>query len=633
MSLLTTQELGKSFGPDEIFSGLTLDIPHGARIALVGPNGAGKTTLVNILIGDDLPSEGQVHFARGTRIGFLPQTPELHGDHTLWEEQLTAFSELRQMEAELKDLEHDMAQSEEALQAYGKLQETFELAGGYTYDTRIKMVLQGIGFQESEYHMPLEKLSGGQKTRALLARLLLEEPDLLILDEPTNHLDIDAIEWLEHYLRGVPGAVLAVSHDRYFMDNFAGVIWELEYGTVEVYRGNYSHYLTQRQERHERLLKEYESQQEFLAKEQEYIKKHIAGQNTRQAKGRLKRLETMKKRGKIISKPRGKRREMNLRIQAELRSGDKVLMTEGLAVGYHDSDEPLFEVPDITLYRGETVALIGPNGAGKSTFLKTITEQLPPYFGEVRLGASIQVGYFAQAHELLNHSNTVIDEIIEVKHMVPGDARNYLAQFLFTNEDVFRRISTLSGGERGRVALAKLALQGANVLLLDEPTNHLDIDSQEVLQTVLADFKGTVILVSHDRYLVDALASQIWSVRRGEMQVFEGSYQEYLSERRRQSELLQAAQNEAKQQSSKRSKAANVKPKKNGLNPFELKIRIDEVEAQIHELEHQLEELTEQIASASAAGDSAKVSELGERYQQTEQALEAEMQVWEELHE
>ncbi|MCU0498790.1 MAG: ABC-F family ATP-binding cassette domain-containing protein [Anaerolineae bacterium] len=628
MSLLTTYNLAKSYGADDIFDEITVEIPQKARIALVGPNGAGKTTLLNLLLGLDLPTEGTISIAKGTRIGFLPQRPELRGAHTVWEEQLQALGDLRRMEAELERLEQQLNEDPNALTAYGDLQEQFEAAGGYTYEHRIRMILQGVGFKPDQYDLPLAKLSGGQKTRTLLARLLIEAPDLLILDEPTNHLDIDAIEWLEGYLREFPGAVLAVSHDRYFMDTFANTIWELEYGEITVYRGNYTHYLQQRQERHERLMKEFEAQQEFLAKEEDYIRRNIAGQNTRQAKGRLKKLETMKKRGKVIHRPRGKRREMSLKIKAALRSGDKVLMTEHLTVGY--ADKPVLTVPDITLYRGETVGLIGPNGVGKSTFLKTITAQLGPLNGAVRLGASVQIGYFAQAHESLDPHKTLIDEIYAIKPMAQGEIRNYLSGFLFTGDDVFRPVETLSGGERGRLALAKLALTGANLLLLDEPTNHLDIDSQEVLQSVIADFEGTVILVTHDRYLVDALATQIWAARSGAMQVFEGSYQEFLADRERQRQT----ETEMTRPKDKRGKPAETKiPKKHGLNPFQLQRRIHEVEGEIERLEEQIRTLTDAITHASTAGDALRVRDLAADLAQAEDELHGTMSEWELLME
>ncbi len=637
MSLLTGSNLAKEFGPDEIFRGVNVDIPHKAHIALVGPNGAGKTTLLNILIGAELPSGGTVSRAKGLRIGFLPQRPELAGNHTLWEEMLRAFDDLRRMETDLAQIEQALANADERLlEKYGDLQHRFEEAGGYTYETRIRMVLQGLSFSADEYGRPLPKLSGGQKTRALLGRLLLEAPDLLLLDEPTNHLDIEAVEWLEHFLKEFPGTVLVVSHDRYFLDAVATVVWELDFGTLEVYRGNYSHYARQRDERHERLLKEYQAQQEFIAKEEEYIRRNIAGQNVNQAKGRRTRLERLK-RDRLIRRPR-KRQNIRVRMGATLRSGDRVLMTRDLAVGYADADEPLFYAPDITLYRGEVAALIGPNGAGKTTFLKTILGQLAPLAGEVRIGAAVQIGYFAQAHELLNPHNSVLDEILSVKNLPVSQARDLLAQYLFQGDDVFRPVETLSGGERGRMALAKLALQGANFLLLDEPTNHLDLASQEILESVLADFGGTILLVSHDRYLIDALATQIWAVSPGSLEVFEGAYKAYVAAR--DSQTLIPAPSPA---SRGREKArANGVPspstrrvgeglKKHGLNPRQLQQRVAEVEQRIHELEAQVADLADAITQASAEGDAARVRELGDAYTQTEAKLQAALAVWEGL--
>jgi ATP-binding cassette subfamily F protein 3 len=634
MSLLIASNLTKYYGPDEVFHDVSVEVPHRARIALVGANGAGKTTLLNILMGADIPNEGNVSVAGNAQIGFLPQRPELAGNHTLWEEQMRAFEHLRFTEHELARLEHAMAdpqQYDAALTEYGPMQEQFELAGGYTYESRMKIVLQGVGFTPRDYDTPLARLSGGQKTRALLARLLLNEPDILILDEPTNHLDIEAVEWLENFLRDFSGAVVAVSHDRYFMDAFATTIWELEYGNLEVYRGNYSHYVQQRDERHERLQKEYESQQAFVEKEQAYIRKHMGSRWTSQAKGRLKKLETMKKRGKIIAKPRGERKDMNLRLSASIRSGDKVLITENLAIGYADDRQTLFNTPDITLYRGETAALIGPNGVGKSTFLKTVIGQIEPLSGTAEIGAAVKVGYFAQAHERLNPQNTLIDEINTVKQMPVSEARHYLARFLFTGDDTFRTVDTLSGGERGRLALAKLVLDGANLLLLDEPSNHLDIDSQEVLEAALSQFDGTILLVSHDRYLIDALATQIWSAQPGEMVVFKGTYREYIAERNKRADNAPIAELSAVSKREEHFTNHDSTPNKHGLNPFQLKKRLAEVEREIHEVEGRLEALTQAIAEASMSGDAGKVHELGEDYNLTEAELQSIMEQWEIL--
>ncbi|MFC1960128.1 ribosomal protection-like ABC-F family protein [Chloroflexota bacterium] len=674
MAIVTLSNVAKSFGAADIFSGISAGIEHGARIALVGSNGVGKTTLLNLIVGIDTATAGGIFRAKGLQMGFLPQRPELEGKHSLYDEMISVFGDLRKMEARLVELEQQMAASqndENLVQSYGNLQNRYEWAGGFEYEHRISMVLTGLGFTEDEYERPLTKLSGGERTRALLGRLLLESPDLLVLDEPTNHLDIDAVEWLEGFLKSFEGAVLIVSHDRYFMDRVITNIWEMAFGSIEVYRGNYSHYVTQRGERHSLLLKKHKAQQEHIAKEMDYIKRNIAGQNTTQARGKIRRLETMilgKSKGDLnrleaalrgdmsgmtggaetglLYAPRHQQR-MRVRLEAAIRSGDKVLMTYDLSVGYPDG-EVLFQSPDITLYRGEIAALIGPNGAGKSTFLKTILDRLEPKSGRSKLGAGVNIGYFAQAHEELNPNNAIIDEIQLVKHMQQSDARNYLATFLFQGEDVFRPINTLSGGEQGRVALAKLALSGANFLLLDEPTNHLDIPSQEILEAVLNEFNGTILMVSHDRYLIDALATQVWVARPGELIVFEGSYSAYVAARDGKpvpedapvsngtDERADIRDVRAEKQKSKR---AGTKGESNGqtgaaepkLSPYKRAQRADLLEGLIEDLEVKLVNLSGEIGAASAAGDAFLVQELGVDYNRTESDLESALAEWESL--
>ncbi len=630
MSLLTANNLAKSFGPVDIFSGINLSVPHRARIGLVGPNGVGKTTLLRILLGDDEPTTGDIQYARGMRMGYLPQEARLKTNRSLWQECLTVFEAIISQQGELTRLENlmaDSAQADSILETYGKLQTAFELAGGYTYETRVRQTLTGLGFSRSDFNRPLEQLSGGQRTRALLAKLLLSEPDLLLLDEPTNHLDIAAVEWLENYLKDWSGAVLIVSHDRYFLDQVVDTIWEMT-PALEVYRGNYSAYLLQREERYQRSLDEYQSQQEFIDKEEDYIRRNIAGQNTRQAQGRRKRLERMLEEVRLA--PPKQPRRMRFQLQSSGRSGDLVIRSQNLSIGYHDEGRPLFNSPDLLLKRGECAAVIGPNGAGKTTFLKTLLEQIPPYSGEILLGASLHIGYFAQAHEGLRSDKTLIEEINMVSpHMLPGEVRDYLAKFLFTGDDVFKEVKLLSGGERGRLALACLALQGSNLLLLDEPTNHLDLPSQELLQSLLADFQGTILLVSHDRYLIDALATQIWEVEpaKKSLRVFDGTYSEYKA-------FLQAeAQSAVNQKATAQSGKAESNRMRNSSSSAERKRRerIKVVEGEISALEEKIALVSSRLEHPPA--EPAEVLRLGQDYQHLHAVLELRLKEWTDLSE
>lgn len=646
MSLLTGTQLAKSYGPDDVFAGVTVSIAHGARIGLVGPNGSGKTSLLRLLAGLEEPSRGLVHRAKGIRVGYLPQEAALYSEGTLWEEMLTAFTDLRAREAELTELEAamaDPAHPPELLARYGELQHQFEIDGGYEYEIKIKQVLDGLNFEPVDYHKPVEILSGGQKTRALLGRLLLESPDILILDEPTNHLDIHAVEWLEQWIGDWGGAALIVSHDRYFLDQTVRVVWEMQFGAVSEYHGNYSAYLLQRADRHARQVAEYETRQEFIAKEQDYIRRNIAGQNTKQAQGRRRRLDRMLREPTAqhpednrMFKPR-EAQTIKLRIATDLRSGDRVIETHDLAVGYQDDQKVLFRAPDVLLWREECAALIGPNGAGKTTFLKTLLGGIPPLSGSVKLGSNLKVGYFAQAHEGLNPDRTVMEEIQSIKDMPPGKVRDYAAKFLFTGDDVFKPVRVLSGGERGRVALAKLALEGANLLLLDEPTNHLDIPSQEILEAVLSDFPGTIMLVSHDRYLIDALATQIWSVdtEGGNLDVFKGSWSEYITWKE---EGRRAAPRDEdlrpKPPASKTAQPSQPSREATKLSKSEQRkraARLSDVEKQIAALEARLAELTRDLEQAGADTDPARVAALGEAYTQVEQDLTAHLAEWEAL--
>lgn len=636
MSVIIASDLSKAFGPDDIFDGISLAIPDGARIALVGANGVGKTTLLRILIGQDFPNTGSVQHAKNLRIGYLPQGGALVGEGTLWEQCLTAFSDLLQMQEELNACMAALSAAEDdqdALMRYGALEEDFEKQGGYTYEVTIKQTLSGLGFSETDYYRPLQQLSGGQRTRALLAKILLENPDVLMLDEPTNHLDIQAVEWLEAYFKSWEGALVVVSHDRYFLDQVSNTVWEMT-PALEVYHGNYSAYLTQRSERYVRRLAEFEAQSAFIEKEQEYIRRNIAGQNTNQAKGRRRRLERLLEENRLAPPPKEPRR-MHIHLNTRGRSGDLVLRTYDLQVGYHDEGKPLFACPDLLLLRQECAAIIGPNGAGKTTFLKTILEQIPPYAGKVQLGASLDIGYFAQAHEGLNPNNSLMEEIDSLApDLLPAEIRNYLAKYLFTGDDVFRKVRTLSGGERGRLALAKLSLSNANLLLLDEPTNHLDLPTQEVLESVLSKFSGTILLVSHDRYLIDSLATQIWEVdpQGKSLVVFEGSYTQFKAHKL----SLQERQNRIMAQDAQRVDSARngqeVIKQDQGLTNFErrkMQERILEIEVEIHRLEEHQAELSAMLENPPE--NSNEVWQLGEQYVFLQEKIESLLSEWAEL--
>lgn len=631
MPLLTAVNLSKSFGPVDIFPEISFSIPHRARIGLVGPNGVGKTTLLRILIGEEESSGGTVHKARGIRIGYLPQEATLVSSRNVWEECLTVFTPLLDMQQELHKLEKALSEnpaSNELMEAYGAIQTRFERAGGYEYETRVRITLSGLGFDRVDEARPVSQLSGGQRTRIMLAKLLLSQPDLLLLDEPTNHLDISAVEWLESFFKDWHGGVLIVSHDRYFLDQVTNHIWEMT-PSLEEYRGNYSAFLTQREERYRRRLEEFEAQQEFIEKEEDYIRRNIAGQNTRQAQGRRKRLERMLDEAKLT--PPLTRRTLKINLKSSGRSGDLVLRTRSLSVGYADEGKPLFSVDDLVLVRGECAAIIGPNGAGKTTFLKTILEQIPPYSGETILGSSLQVGYFAQAHEGLHADWTLMDEIQAMQpRWLPAEIRDYLAKFLFTGDDVFKEVSLLSGGERGRLALACLALQGANLLLLDEPTNHLDLPSQEILQAILAQFAGTILLVSHDRYLIDALASQVWEVLPDErkLMVFKGTYSQYRA-------LKQTTTDEA-QNTGVPQKVTLVekKTRQKGLSKGEkqkLERRIQHLEGEIARLEEKARLIETRLSDPGI--DPSRVQQLGSEYARVQVELEEHIQKWSEFGE
>jgi len=667
MSVITVSNLSKSYGHRDIFVGVTFGVAKGARLAIVGPNGVGKTTLLRILVGEDDSSSGTVYSARGARIGYLPQEADFDTTGSLWDECLSVFSDLIRQQDTLHELESQMAdptQAQDIMEKYGEMQHQFELRGGYTYQMRIKQVLTGLGFDESDYHTDLAHLSGGQRTRAYLARLLLSNPDLLLLDEPTNHLDIAAVEWLESYLKQWEGAAVIVSHDRYFLDEVSTGILEMTAAGTEEYRGNYSHYVQQRQERWERRQQVFGSEKEKLLKEVDYIKRNISGQNTLQAKGKLKRLtrvvqaieqvgleavlnanwsqldvitttspfsvEEAERRVRALRLPDVRPPRLHLNIRSDRRSGELVIRTRNITVGY--PNRPLFSAPDLELRRTECAALVGPNGAGKSTFLKTLLAQLEPLDGEVLMGASLHVGYFAQAHEGLDPTKTLVQEIMSVApQMLVAEVRDYLAKYLFSGDDVFKPVEVLSGGERGRLALAKLALEDTNLLLLDEPTNHLDIISQEILEEVLEAYRGTILLVSHDRYLIDALSTQIWEIEPDEsrLTVFKGTYSELRAQKEAEAQATREAEMAARVADStsrpQRKSSAETKEERRKI------ARIQEIENQIVDLEAKLAEIGRALENPPSNPE--EVVKLGKDYESIQKEMDERLLEWESLQE
>jgi ATP-binding cassette subfamily F protein 3 len=659
MSILTAENMGLSFGAFDLFRGISVSIANDSKIGLIGPNGIGKTSLLLILAGLNQPTTGVVHIARGKRLGYLRQEAvDAFADrsNTVYTEMLTVFDDIREKQERLNVLEEEMTAgsvSDELLIEYGNLQEAFEMAGGYDFEIRIQQTLEGLGLGKHAWQMPLNHLSGGQKTRALLARLLLEKPDLLMLDEPTNHLDIEAVEWLERVLREWAGAVLIVSHDRFFLDNTVNTIWEMNPNGLDVYSGNYSAFLLQRQERWEYYERVFEEEKARLVNEVDFIQRNWVRASTHaRALGLLRRLSrdlSIVDAYGIMALRSGKKwsetglkadrpldvieaiRKVNAikiasnrppsirpRLASDHTSGTIVLRANEASIGY--PGHVLFNARDVELRRGECAALIGPNGSGKTTFLKVLMGQLAPLSGELQTGASLRVGYFAQSHEMLNPENTVMDELLRHKEMQSEQARKYLAQHLFRGEDIFKPVQALSGGERARLALAILGLDGANFLLLDEPTNHLDIPARESLQEVLEAFTGTILLVSHDRYLIDRLATQIWELHDGRLRVFRGTYREFILRRVSAAPAVQARQAILPAKPLIRVDSREARKKLQSMTQLEERIR---------EKETAIQRLSSELQRAGAAQAFERMNQISWQVAQAQAALDNLMDEWE----
>jgi ATP-binding cassette subfamily F protein 3 len=646
--LFRLSEVYKSYGVQDVLRGTSLQINPGEHVGLVGRNGAGKSTIFRLVRGEETADRGDVVRARGLRLGLLDQHVHFKPGSTVHESALAAFGRLQQIEHEMHELEHRMAEAgdlDKVLERYSDLQHEFEVEGGFEYTARAEAILQGLGFERGMWSLETEKLSGGQQNRLGLACLLLAAPDVLLLDEPTNHLDVNAVEWLEEFLQGYESAYVIVSHDRYFLDRCCRRIIELENGRAANYTGNYSDYLLEREERREAQQRAYDNQQQLIAKTQEFIRRNIAGQKTKQAKSRRKMLEKLER----IDAVRRDQSSGDFRLQTIERTGNHVLTVMELSIGY--PEKLLARDISFILRRGECLGIIGPNGSGKTTFLKTILIKLQPLAGEVRWGTKVQIGYYAQQLEDLDDRNEIIMELRRVapSTATAGELRSFLAKFLFTGDDVYKHVRDLSGGEKGRLALAKLIYSRVNVLVLDEPTNHLDIPSREALEEALSAYEGTIITISHDRYFLDRVATQILALDGlGGAEHYDGDYTEYHDWKlgMRDSAVVNQPEQEnlvsivaapalAVIEEAPPTKAKAAAPKKPGVKLVKKKkaeTRTPElVESEIARAESRLNEISEQMGTPEVARDADRLISLNDEYQQTDARLKSLYEEWDRV--
>lgn len=635
MILLQAQGVGRAFDGADLFTNISLQIQEGGRVALVGPNGIGKTTLLEILNGDKEPDYGTVSTKKNISIGYLAQNSGLDSDKEIYAEMLDGFSDLRAMEAKLHALEQDLSDPavlnnekryNETLTTYDNMSHEFKERNGYGYEAEIRNVLAGFNFPADRYHDRVATLSGGERSRLALAKMLLQGHDLIILDEPTNHLDIDTLTWLEGYLRAYKGAILIVSHDQYFLDHSVNEVYELSPTGATHYHGNYTEYRKQRAANIDQAWKAYNKQQEEIAKLQDYVDKNLVrASTTKMAQSRRKQLEKMDR----LAKPTGEA-SAHFSFTADHPSGNVVLTVSNATVGY-ESDEPMAGPIDFELRKGERLAIVGPNGVGKSTLLKSILGKIKFLAGSSKFGANVDPGYYDQDQHNLHETNTVIDEVWNEHKMMPEkDIRSALAAFLLTAEDVDKMVSSLSGGQRARLLLTKLALNHANLLILDEPTNHLDINSKEVLEAALADFDGTVLFVSHDRYFINSLANRLIAIAPTGSTTYLGNwdyYQEKLAAQNAPAETTSdapAATTSAASQAYQDSKEDQKAKRK-------LQRQIDDAEAQIDQLTAKHEEIETEMAKPENAARALKLADMQKELEELDQQIAAQEEIWENV--
>ncbi|REK71475.1 ATP-binding cassette domain-containing protein [Paenibacillus paeoniae] len=642
--LLQVSNISKSYGVSAILSHISMQVLERERIGLVGVNGAGKSTLLKIIAGEMSADSGDIHKAKELKLGYLAQNSGLQSERTIIEEMRAVFSHLIEAEQELRDLEVKIADPElhanekkyaEVLDRYAHRSDWFREQGGFEINTRINSVLHGMGFGSFNLDTIISTLSGGQKTRLALARILLQAPDLLMLDEPTNYLDIETLTWLESYLRGYPGAIVVVSHDRYFLDALVDTIIEIERHSAKRYTGNYTRYLELKTAEYEIHLKHYEKQQEEIERMEQFIQRNIVrASTTKRAQSRRKSLDKMER----MDRPAGELKKAHFSFEIERMTGKDVLSVDHLSVVFPGGDKPLFHNVKFDLTRGETVALIGPNGIGKSTLLKTLVGQLEPTTGTIQFGSHVKLGYYDQEHTRLNGQNTILEEVWGLyPHMEEARIRTVLGNFLFSGEDVLKRISSLSGGEKARVSLAKLMLAQANVLVLDEPTNHLDLFSKEVLESALLDYEGTLFFISHDRYFLNKMSDRIVELGPNGVEHFLGNYDEMLEKKREIEDARLEAIAAAQSKNQKLNETANAVPatsyeaeKQAKRDERNRQRKSEQLEAEIASLEEQIGELEQQLADPEVFNNYIRIQELQAEIDQLKAKLAVTYEQWEQ---